>query len=49
MTLLLVGMPIVFLLLLVYVLGGQLGAGLGAHGGGSDYLDYVVPGCCWSP
>ena len=29
MTLLLVGMPIVFLLLFVYVFGGTLGAGLG--------------------
>jgi len=37
-------MPIVFLLLLVYVLGGQLGAGLGAHDGRSAYLNYVVPG-----
>ena len=31
MTLMLVGMPIVFLLLFVYVFGGQLGAGLGAR------------------
>jgi ABC-2 type transport system permease protein len=44
MTLMLVGMPIVFLLLFVYVLGGQLGAGLGAHDGRSTYLDYVIPG-----
>ena len=44
MTLMLVGMPIVFLLLFVYVFGGQLGAGLGAHDGRSAYLDYVVPG-----
>ena len=29
MTLLLIGMPIVFLLLFVYVFGGQLGHGLG--------------------
>jgi ABC-2 type transport system permease protein len=29
MTLLLIGMPIVFLLLFVYVFGGTLGAGLG--------------------
>ena len=29
MTLLLVGMPVVFLLLFVYVFGGTLGAGLG--------------------
>ncbi len=44
MTVMLVGMPIVFLLLFVYVLGGQLGAGLGAHDGRSAYLNYVVPG-----
>jgi ABC-2 type transport system permease protein len=44
MTLMLVGLPIVFLLLFVYVFGGQLGAGLGAHGGRAAYLDYVVPG-----
>jgi ABC-2 type transport system permease protein len=44
MTVMLVGMPIVFLLLFVYVFGGQLGAGLGAHDGRSAYLDYVVPG-----
>jgi ABC-2 type transport system permease protein len=45
MTLMLVGMPIVFLLLFVYVFGGQLGAGLnGGHGGRSTYLTYVVPG-----
>jgi ABC-2 type transport system permease protein len=44
MTLLLVGMPIVLLLLFVYVFGGQLGAGFGAHQGRSAYLGYVVPG-----
>ncbi|HUA94608.1 MAG TPA: ABC transporter permease, partial [Acidimicrobiales bacterium] len=44
MTVMLVGMPIVFLLLFVYVFGGQLGAGLGAPGGRRAYLDYVVPG-----
>ena len=44
MTLMLVGLPIVFLLLFVYVFGGQLGAGLGAHDGRHAYLDYVVPG-----
>jgi ABC-2 type transport system permease protein len=44
MTVMLVGLPIVFLLLFVYVFGGQLGAGLGAHDGRSAYLDYVVPG-----
>jgi ABC-2 type transport system permease protein len=44
MTVMLIGMPIVFLLLFVYVFGGQLGAGLGAHEGRSAYLNYVVPG-----
>ena len=44
LTVMLVAMPIVILLLFVYVLGGQLGAGLGAHGGRHAYLDYVLPG-----
>jgi ABC-2 type transport system permease protein len=45
MTLLLVGMPVVFLLLFVYVFGGTLGAGLGGLSGGrADYVDYVTPG-----
>jgi ABC-2 type transport system permease protein len=45
MTLMLVGMPIVFLLLFVYVFGGTLGAGLGAATGGrAAYVQYVVPG-----
>ena len=44
LTLMLIGMPIVLLLLFVYVFGGQLGAGLGAHDGRGAYLDYVVPG-----
>jgi len=44
MTLMLVGLPIVFLLLFVYVFGGQLGAGLGEGDGRAAYLDYVVPG-----
>ncbi len=45
-TLMLVGMPIVFLLLFVYVFGGQLGAGLGTnpHSDRTAYLTYVVPG-----
>lgn len=37
-----VGIPVVFLLLFVYVLGGTLGAGLGGDRG--EYLAYVVPG-----
>ncbi|MBO0832644.1 MAG: ABC transporter permease [Actinobacteria bacterium] len=45
LTLMLAGMPIVFLLLFVYVFGGQLGAGLGGHGAGRGaYVTYVVPG-----
>jgi ABC-2 type transport system permease protein len=50
LTLMLVGMPIVFLLLFVYVFGGTLGAGLGgpgldgAGGGRAEYVNYVVPG-----
>ena len=46
LTLMLAGMPIVFLLLFVYVFGGQLGAGLGGHGAVSRdaYVTYVVPG-----
>ena len=46
LTLMLAGFPIVFLLLFVYVFGGQLGTGLGGHGAGdrSADLTYVVPG-----
>jgi ABC-2 type transport system permease protein len=46
LTLMLAGIPIVFLLLFVYVFGGQLGNSLGGHGaGGRDaYVTYVVPG-----
>jgi ABC-2 type transport system permease protein len=49
MTVLLIGMPIVFLLLFVYVFGGQLGHGLGGaldggHAGRAGYLNYVAPG-----
>ena len=44
-TVMLVGMPVVFLLLFVYILGGTLGAGLGgASAGRSAYVQYVVPG-----
>jgi len=49
MTVLLVGMPIVFLVLFVYVFGGQLSHGLnatlaGGHAGRAGYLNYVTPG-----
>jgi ABC-2 type transport system permease protein len=42
-------MPIVFLLLFVYVFGGQLSHGLGSqlaggHVGRDGYLNYVTPG-----
>jgi ABC-2 type transport system permease protein len=46
MTLMLVGMPIVFLLLFVYVFGGTLGAGLGGParaGARAEYANYVTP------
>ena len=49
MTVLLVGMPVVFLLLFVYVFGGQLGTGLGGghsvgHASRTAYLNFIVPG-----
>jgi ABC-2 type transport system permease protein len=45
MTLMLAGMPVIFLLLFVYVFGGTLGAGIeGAGAGRAEYLAYVVPG-----
>jgi ABC-2 type transport system permease protein len=49
MTVLLVGMPLVFLVLFVYVFGGQLSHGLGSslaggHVGRAGYLNYVTPG-----
>ncbi len=47
-TVMLIGMPLIFLLLFVYVFGGQLGAGLAQPSGTSNdrgaYLDYVTPG-----
>jgi ABC-2 type transport system permease protein len=44
MTVMLVGMPVVFLLLFVYVFGGTLGAGLGGPSGGrAEYANYVAP------
>jgi ABC-2 type transport system permease protein len=45
LTFMLVGMPVVFLLLFVYVFGGTLGNGLGGVSGGrAAYANYVVPG-----
>lgn len=45
LTLTLIGLPVVFLLLFVYVFGATLGDGLGgAPGGREAYVDYVTPG-----
>ena len=49
LTLMLIGMPLVFLLLFVYVFGGQLSHGLtrgltGGHGQRDGYLNYLTPG-----
>ncbi|GAA1578227.1 ABC transporter permease [Actinomadura kijaniata] len=44
-TLMLAGLPVVFLLLFVYVFGETLGAGLGGTSGGrARYIAYVTPG-----
>ncbi|WP_448623692.1 ABC transporter permease [Geodermatophilus sp. URMC 64] len=42
LTVLVVGQPIVFLLLFVYVFGGTMGAGL-TGGGRQEYLAYITP------
>jgi ABC-2 type transport system permease protein len=44
LTLTAAGVPVIFLLLFVYVLGGLLGSGLGGVGGRDAYVNYVVPG-----
>ena len=44
MTIMVSGLPVVFLLIFVYVFGGILGAGLGHGGGRAAYLAYVTPG-----
>lgn len=44
MLIVLVLVPVVFLLLFVYILGGPIGAGLGAAGRGAPYVDFLVPG-----
>ena len=41
---LLIGMPIIFLLLFVYVFGGTLGAGIAGGGGRAEYVNYLTPG-----
>jgi ABC-2 type transport system permease protein len=38
------GIPVFFLVLFVYVLGGTLGAGLDGAGSSTDYVTYIVPG-----
>jgi ABC-2 type transport system permease protein len=43
LTVLVVGQPIVFLLLFVYVFGGTMGAGLPGGGGRQQYLAYITP------
>ena len=49
LTLMIIGMPVVFLLLFVYVFGGTMGAGLPGGGraatalGRADYLRYITP------
>jgi ABC-2 type transport system permease protein len=43
MTLMLVGQPVLFLLLFVYVFGGTMGAGLPGGDGREDYLTYIAP------
>jgi ABC-2 type transport system permease protein len=43
LTLLVVGQPVVFLLLFVYVFGGTMGAGLPGGGGRAAYLGYITP------
>jgi ABC-2 type transport system permease protein len=42
LTIMLIGLPVIFLLLFVYVFGGAVGAGLG--GGRDAYVDYLTPG-----
>ena len=45
LTLMVAGIPVVFLLLFVFVFGGTMGAGLGgASGSRADYADYLTPG-----
>ena len=44
LTFFIAGMPVIFLLLFVYVLGGTLGAGLGVAGGRAEYTAYLLPG-----
>jgi ABC-2 type transport system permease protein len=43
LTLGVLGLPVIFLLLFVYILGGTLGAGL-TSAGDARYVDYLAPG-----
>jgi len=43
LTLMIIGMPVLFLLLFVYVFGGTMGAGLPGGDGRADYLTYITP------
>jgi len=45
LTLMVAGIPVVFLLMFVYVLGDTMGAGLGGVSGGrAEYVNYLAPG-----
>jgi ABC-2 type transport system permease protein len=45
MTVMLIGIPVVFLLMFVYVFGDTMGAGIvGASGGRAEYANYITPG-----
>ncbi|MBP2478496.1 ABC-2 type transport system permease protein [Crossiella equi] len=45
LTLMIAGMPVIFLLLFVYVFGGTMGNGLGGGvGGRAAYANYIAPG-----
>lgn len=44
LTVMLIGMPVIFLLMFVFVFGDTMGAGLGPLGDRADYIAYVVPG-----
>ena len=43
LTLMLIGQPVLFLVLFVYVFGGTMGAGLPGGTGRDDYLAYIAP------
>jgi ABC-2 type transport system permease protein len=45
LTLMIIGIPVVFLLMFVYVFGGTMGESLGVAGEGREaYVEYLVPG-----